>query len=183
MKRLVSAVILSLVAAVVLFAAFHYMRAQGETSNDMFSAPQASSTSKTDDSSSKPVPHTLLTTYFTQGDRGGAAETAYEALPVDNPTTFKCRWPGCTLEIEQSMQVNGSSADNEWALLIYVDGSPSFSYSPWVGEVPSDGSYVLATSNQSIPVTPGKHTVQSYVGSKYGLALWNYHINYRVYAP
>jgi len=185
MKRLVRIGIVSLGAAVVLLAAFHYMRAQGELSSNAVSAPQPhSAIFVTNGPSSKPVSHDLQTTYFTQGLNVGIPETAYDSVAVDNPTTFKCCYPkGCTLEIEQSMQVGGVSyVSNLWAPIVKLDGG-YLAYSPWVGETPTDGFYVLATSNQSIQVTPGTHTVQSFVISIYGLNLYNFHINYRVYVP
>jgi hypothetical protein len=185
MKRLVSIVIVSLVAAVVLFAAFHHMRAQGETSTSVFKSAQAAVASKTDDHSSKPVSHTLLTTYFTQLTTGTSTPItpASEDNPIDNPTTFKCPWPGCTLEIEQSVQMcAGSASGNGWAPLAQVDGN-WLSYSPYVGEVPADGKCVLTTSNQTTAVTPGKHTVQSFVWADDAASLANWHINYRVYIP
>ncbi|MGO8733099.1 MAG: hypothetical protein ACLQVM_09925 [Terriglobia bacterium] len=189
MKRLLRIGIVSLGAAVVLFAAFHYMRAQGETSSSVVEAPEALSADKRADSPTQAVPHTLLTTYFTQAGTMTTpltmAEGAEDYLAVDNPTTFKCQFPkGCTLEIEQSMQVGeGPNVNaNYWAPLVYVDGT-MLSYTPWVGEVPPLTNYVLATSNQSTAVTPGKHTVQSYVWSDSGLTVRFYHITYRVYVP
>jgi hypothetical protein len=119
---------------------------------------------------------------MTQGLAVGTEETGGVNLPVDNLTTFKCLLP-CTLEIEQTVQVGAVSyAANWWAPVVNVDGSP-LAYSPFVGQVPTDDSYVLATVNQSISLKPGTHTVQSFVYSYYGLYLEDYHINYRVYTP
>lgn len=184
MKRLLRIGIVSLAAAVVLFAASQHIRAQGKwPSNE---APKASSASPTNDTSSKPVGHTLLTTYFTQAYVFPhiTYETGDEYLAVDDPTTIKCPFfRGCTLEIEQSVDVGGvTSSGNWWGPFVQVDGSYT-DYSPPVGETPTDGSYVLVTSNQSTPLTPGKHTVQSFVYSYFGLYICSYHINYRVYIP
>ena len=184
MKRLVRIGIVSMAAAVVLFAAFHYMRAQGEGPSSVVKAPHALSAPLTVGPPSKPVSHDLQTTYFTQGLCVDIPETAGEFVAVDNPTTFKCWFPkGCTLEIEQSMQVGGvTHVSNAWGPVVQLDGV-YLQYSPLVGETPTDGYYVLGTSNQSILVTRGTHTVQSFVSSWYGLHVYNYHINYRVYVP
>lgn len=185
MKRLVTIVIVSLVAAVVLFAAFHYMRAQGGSSTSVLKGAQAAVASKTDDHSSRPVSHSLLATYFTQLSTSSSTPitAGSENNPIDDVTTFKCPWRGCTLEIEQSVQMcNGSVSSNRWATLVQVDGTWA-GYSPYVGEVPADGDCVLATTNQTTPVTPGKHTVQSFVYADDAAELANWHINYRVYIP
>jgi hypothetical protein len=113
-------------------------------------------------------------------------ETGETYLALDSPTTIKCPFfppGGCTLEIEQSVAVGGvDSTGNWWGPFVKVDGSFT-SYSPPVGETPTDYSFVLATSNQSTTLTPGKHTVQSFVYSYDGLHVDSYHITYRVYAP
>jgi hypothetical protein len=185
MKRLLRRGIVSLAAAIVIFAAFHYMRAQGESSTSVFKAAQAAVASITNDLSSRPVSHTLLTTYFNQLSTSSATPITAASFdnPIDNPTTFRCPWPGCTLEIEQSVQMcYGSDTGNRWALLAKMDGI-WLDYSPYVGEVPSDTDCVLATSNQTTAVTPGRHTVQSFVYADDAADLGSWHINYRVYVP
>jgi hypothetical protein len=186
MKRLLRIGIVSLAAAVVLFATSQHMRAQGRWPSN--GAPKASSASHTIDTSSKPVGHTLLTTYFTQANYEITAP--YEpGLAFDNaldsPTTIKCPFhEGCTLEIEQSVDAGGvTSSDNWWGPFVELDGAIIYAYFVPVGETPTDESFVLVTSNQSTPLTCGKHTVQSFVYSFDGLYIWAYHINYRVYVP
>jgi len=186
MRRLLRIGIVSLGAAVVLFAAFHYMRAQGKGTWPSHGALKASSASKTNDLSSRPVYHNLLKTYFTQDYVFPYIkyETGDEDLALDDVTTFQCpSLVGCTLEIEVSVDVGDVDyADNWWGPFVQVDGAYT-DYSPPVGETPTDLSFVLVTSNQSTPVTFGKHRVQSFVYSYYGLYVCSYHINYRVYAP
>jgi hypothetical protein len=112
----------------------------------------------------------------------GISETGGDFQAVDTPVTFKCLLP-CTLEIEQSIQVNdGDSTVNWWSGVVQVDGS-YLPYSPYIGETPSDGSYVVGTVNQSTWLAPGTHTVQSFVYSLDGLTVEDYHMNYRVYVP
>jgi hypothetical protein len=174
MKRLLRIGIASLAAAVVLFAASHYVRAQGTWPSN--------GASQTNDPSRHYT--TLLKTYSTQAYVYPYIkyETGGEHLALDGVTTFECPvLDGCTLEIEVSVDVGDvDSPDNWWGPFVQVDGS-WLSYSPPVGETPTDKSYVLVTSNLSTPVTFGKHKVQSFVYSYDGLYVCSYHINYRVF--
>jgi hypothetical protein len=183
MNRIVKIGILSLAAAVVLFAGYHRLRAQEKKSANV-KAPSEQQHFTTSETSGGPVGHFLIESFFTQGFAVGIPETGGEDLAVDTPTTIKCpSHEGCTLEIEQSVQVGlGSASENLWGSAVQLDGS-YLAYSPYVGEVPTDGSYVLATGSQTIPLTYGPHTVQSFVFSYFGLTLEDYHINYRLYIP
>ena len=177
MKRLLRIGIVSLAAAVMLPAAFHFMRAQGEVPSD------SEANHALVDPSGTFVAHTLLGTYFTQG----CPETIYPGPAhnwhgFDNPTTFRC-WRPCTLEVEETVNVgNMTVASNYWALGGRVDGSGLPNWS-WTGTVPSDESWVQGAFNQSIPLTPGSHTVQSFIMSTDGVQLGVYHVNYRIYEP
>jgi hypothetical protein len=184
MKRLVTIGIASLAAGVVLFAAFHYIRAQGSPKSGLTppSAAQESDLSVP----SVNVPHILVATYFTQALNTHVYETwkgeESTGWAVDKPTTIKCPWPGCTLEIEQTAQVGDEDyTTNGWGLGVLIDGT-TWLYTS-VGDVPSDGNFAVGTSDQSTPLTPGKHTVQSFIWSYDGLYLGAYHMNYRVYVP
>jgi hypothetical protein len=174
-----------LAAAVLLFVAFHRMRAQGDRPSHVIPAAQALSLHQNHGNHGRFGPHeNLLATYFAEGDLYPAGvETAGQFLPLDDPTTFVCpAREGCTLEIDQSVQVGGQeTAGNTWGPVVYVDGLPT-SYSPMVGEVPTDLSYALVTSNQTTAVTQGTHTVQSLAWSTYGMGLGTYNIVYRVFA-
>ena len=182
MKRLVRIGFVSLAAAVVLFAAFHRMRAQGERSPNAVNAPQASSQSTPEFVTKTSVARTLLATYINQG-YSGTTEPSYEGVAIDGLTTIKCPWPGCTLEIEQNVQIgNVNYADNTWYLYVDVDGS-QFLAGEAIGQTPLDSDYATGTLIQSGTLTPGTHTVQSFVLSVKGLYLSNYHIDYRVYRP
>ena len=184
MKRLLRSGIVSLAAAIVLFVAFHYMRAQGEKSPNLSGLTPVPQSETADP---KVAHDTLVATYITQG-YSGATNTGYSPLTlltaVDCVTTIKCPWPGCTLEVEASIQVGGVTyTSNEWGTLPQIDGAFAPWPGPWLGETLTDGGWSLATLNWSGPLTPGTHTVQSFAGSYYGMGIYSYHINYRVYVP
>lgn len=186
MKHLVRIGSMVFAAAVVLCAAFQVVRAQGKWPGNEALKPLAASTPNY--APAKPVPHTLLSTFFTQKYYGWQIadlpfETADENAALDEPLNITCPLPqGCTLEIEQSVDVGGvKSAENWWGPFVQVDGNYT-SYGPPVGETPKDESFTLTTSNQSTPLAPGTHAVQSSVYSYYGLYISSYHITYRVYA-
>ncbi len=179
MKRLLRIGIPSLAAAVVLFAAFHYIRAQGQMSPNAVKAPKALVVPAT---TGPNVPHVLLATYMNQVLNSGISESAGINQTVDGLVTFKCLLP-CTLEIEQSVQAGEVYyTGNYWYIGVFMDGSP-LPYGPFQGYLPSDGTWVVGNVNQSISLTPGTHTVQSFVVSYAGLIVEDYHMNYRVYTP
>jgi hypothetical protein len=184
MKQFIRMGLVTLTAAVVLFAAFHRLRAQGERPGHVIRAAGAVSLHTPGDWHSHRGPHaTLLATYFAEGDLyPTGVESAGQFLPLDEPTTLECpAYQGCTVEADQSVQVGGQEATgNTWGPVVYVDGIAT-SYAPTVGEVPSDSSFALVTSNQSILVTQGTHTVQSLAWSTLGMNLGTYSIVYRVF--
>jgi len=92
MKRLVRMGFVSLAAAVVLFAAFHHMRAQGERSPSAVNAPQASSQSAPEFVTKTSVARTLLATYINQR-YAGVSEASYGNVAIDGLTTIKCPCP------------------------------------------------------------------------------------------
>lgn len=178
MRRLLRIGILFMVAAVVLFAAFHFTRAQGKKASPVMEAPQwqVPSTLPAD-------PHTpsynLVSNLFTQNY---AIEQSLEpgGYPLEpGPTHFYC-WAPCTLEININADLGGNDAVGNWLGLGYeVDGQ----FSGWtaVTEVPSDDSWVQATWDWTVNLKPGEHSVQSGVDTYFGAGLWSYHNNYRIY--
>jgi hypothetical protein len=102
--------------------------------------------------------------------------------PLDNPTTITCPsgGRGCMLEIEQTAEVGTwYSGWDVWSLGVLLDDN--WLYSPDEGWTPY-GISGVGTYDQSVPIEPGKHCVQSFVGDYYGYYyLFSYHVNYRVY--
>lgn len=183
MKRLLRIGIVSLAAAGVLFAAFHFTRAQGQASwhaKNFSPAPKVSQS----DQSSKPVRHDLLKTFFTQGyyDGGGPSLPAHTDTALDSPNTFYC-WLPCTLEVDAKVEVwNGKAAYNWLWLDVIVDGEDLGKGVP-VAEAPEDGGVVVGPFDWTVSLKPGTHTVQSFVGPDAEVSLVGWHNNYRIYAP
>jgi hypothetical protein len=105
---------------------------------------------------------------------------------VDNPITINCPAPNlCTFAAEQNLQVNGSTSGNRWAICTEVDGNfMSEPLCPFLGLVSSDGTYIAGSFVQTMHgLSPGQHTVQTFVYSDLGLSRSIYAIVYRVYGP
>ena len=175
MKRLLRIGIVTLAAAVVLFAAFHFVRAQGKGSQPLV----VPSTTRSDPA----VPHVLFWTYLTGAYSSYTELSPAETwIPIDSQTKFTCLLP-CTLEVEQTDYVGDNyTPGNWWGLGFSVDsGSPYWLQEP---DLPTDGAYWEAIWVWSLSLGAGSHTVQSfaesYKGAGYSLA---YHMTYRVYAP
>jgi hypothetical protein len=185
MKRLLRIGIVTLAAAVVLFAAFHFVRAQGEGQGSRSRKPTPQFVEPLTYVTGSPgVPHFLTANYFSQGFPE-TWESAGVPHPVDSLTTFKCPLP-CTLEIDQKVNVgwnDGEPADWIW-LGAVVDGSLTTApYYTAVDELPEDESWVMGVMDQTVCLKAGTHTVQSWLEADQGAELWDYHINYRVYVP
>jgi hypothetical protein len=185
MKLLFKIGILSLAVAGVLFAAFHYTRAQGQNPTSMPGAQANPASAK--DPSGEAMPYNLIASYFNQVAALSLTGTATggDYTSVDNLTTIKCpNYKGCMLEAEQSVQLCLATAnDNRWSLSLYVDGTRE-SYNPYGGLVlNSPVNCELANSAQTASLKAGTHTVQTFVYVDDTTELWSYHIAYRVYAP
>jgi len=176
-KRLLRIAIVSLAAVMVLFAAFHFMRAQGNPSGSVtLDKPLMAESSVTSD----PVGHYLERTYMVQG----VPETteAAGALWIDpSATSFRC-WRPCTLEASITAGLgNVDYASNTFDYGYSVDGGLVLARP--IGTVPSDYSPVMGTWSESFSLSPGAHTVQSRGFTIYGAELYDYHIDYKIYEP
>jgi hypothetical protein len=179
MKRLLKIGIPSLAAAVVLFAAFHYIRAQGEGPGTVAKTPEALVTPAV--IGLPAVAHVLYWTYMTNATPLSGTSESAGLFAIDSPLEFTCHLP-CTLEIEQSAQLGYVDyTSNEVDLGALLDGS--LTLFPIVGETATDYSYTSFNYTQSFSLKPGTHTVQSYGESSDGVYLGFYHMNYRVYVP
>lgn len=175
MNRFLRIATLTVTAAMLLVITSPQLQAQSRWRNQ---APKVSS----GQNSQQNVHPTLYKSYFTQGDYVFLTEGADENLPLDDPTTVVCPSSrGCTLEIEQSVSVGGVDSVGNWCgPFAQVDGQWT-PYGPPAGETPTDKSFILTGSIQTTTLTPGKHTVQSFIYSYFGLTVWSYHVTYRVY--
>jgi len=119
--------------------------------------------------------------YSSSGTSVGAGFVA-----IDSPVTFKCPAGGCTVSAEQNVQVSGTAADNRWAICTTVDGTyMSQPNCPYLGYVPSDGSYAAGSfvQNMSGVTAAGTHTLQTQLYTDDGGTLSIYNIVYRLYTP
>ena len=125
-------------------------------------------------------PKKLLQTKLSYGV-GGAVGAGFAA--IDSPINFAC--PGtttCAYEVEQHVQVAGSTDGNQWAICTQIDGTfltqPSC---PFLGTVPNGalGSGSFAQGASGIP--HGAHTIQTFIYTEDGATVYNYQITYRVY--
>jgi hypothetical protein len=183
MKRFVKIAIVSLATAVVLFAPFRSIQAQGNKASNHAPAHTAQPATQTSETITNATPHFLLATFLTQGVPE-TAEGAEVFFTIDSPTTFYCpNRTGCTLVITQNVEVNGGDASgNLWAIGCNVD-SVSVCDGYWQGETLVDGNYSTGTELSTLSVTRGSHTVNSWVYSFDGLTLAYYNISYQLYIP
>jgi hypothetical protein len=106
-------------------------------------------------------------------------------VAMDSLVTFKCPSPSCTASAEQSVQIGGSVSGNRFAICTYVDGAEMTQpYCPYLGYVSSDGSFVSGSFTQSASgITPGNHTLQTFLYTDDGGDLGIFNITYRLYTP
>jgi hypothetical protein len=119
----------------------------------------------------------------------GSLTVAAGFQPIDALTTVNCpstsTTSACTIEAEQHVQVNGSTAGNNWAICTQVDGQYMAAPAcPFLGAIPSDGSYTTGTFAQSkTGVSVGNHTVRTFLYTTNGATRDIYEITYRLYVP
>jgi hypothetical protein len=167
---------LSVGGATQAFAAHH--------SSGSPSSPMASSSHSTTVAPNAVVKQRVLkVTARSQG--GGIVAVPSGFQPIDGVTTLHC--PGtttCTFEADQNVQVRGSTASNDWAICTQVDGAyMTQPLCPFLGQVPNGffgaGSFVQTQTGLS----PGNHTVRTFLYTDNGADRSIYTILYRVYTP
>jgi hypothetical protein len=125
----------------------------------------------------------LKFTAISSGNLGATVPAGF--APVDAATNLRC--PGtrtCTFEADQNLQVF-SSTSTAWAICTSVDGNfmaePSC---PYLGLAGGTGFFQTGTFAQSMSgITPGTHSVQTFVYSDNGLDVYNYAFVYHIYTP
>jgi hypothetical protein len=126
------------------------------------------------------VKHVLKGTYID----GGAISVAFETPGggLDTPAAITC--PGtksCTLEAEQVVFVGGSN--NQYGICLYVDGKVISAGCLYSGRGAADGSFAMTTITQATTLTPGPHTVQTFLATDVIMDARYYSATYRVYQP
>jgi hypothetical protein len=127
----------------------------------------------------------LHRTYISYDNFPVEVDAGFQA--IDSPLTVVC--PGtsgtCTIVAEQNLQLSGTTTGNRWSTCLAVDGVYSSEpYCPYMGYVPSDGSFTTGSFSQAFSGLPvGRHTVQSFLYTFSGGSRSIYSIHYRVYKP
>lgn len=177
MKKLVT-IAVTVAVVITLFGAHHHVRAQGY---ERLGSPLTGSRSV-----SPPVvltSHSLLTTYIDQGDADVTLAAGFTA--IDSPVTINCQSVGgCTIGAESSTQVGDqTSSGNQWAICTQVDGAFAGNC-PYVGELPTDGTFQNLFLSNAVAVASGTHTVQAFVYvTSAGPLLLRYNNTYHLYRP
>lgn len=130
--------------------------------------------------------HSLKGTYFVPGD---APQTipANQWTAVGPEIDIVC--PGssrCTIEAVQSIQIPGPVADGNYFLFDFrLDGlllDPVIDQE--IGEIPTNGSFLTLSATEFLGnLSPGKHTVQTFLYSLDGTPVSVSNTTYRVYNP
>jgi hypothetical protein len=102
--------------------------------------------------------------------------------PIDGPQDLECKSKRCTYEVDQNVQVSGSTDSNSWAICTQIDGvfmtAPNC---PFLGLVPNGpygaGSFVQTQSG----LAKGPHQLRTFLYTEFGAELANYTLIYRVY--
>jgi len=130
--------------------------------------------------------HSLQGTYLSVGNGFGASIPSFTYTPIDAAQTVTCPGPvgSCTLLANQFLVTQGSSASNNYAICLYIDGALISQGCYYTADSPNDGTYVFgSTSNWEVGVPVGTHTMQSVVFSNDGCTYDEYQFQYLVYKP
>jgi hypothetical protein len=160
--------------AITLFGASHRVRAEG---NQRAYGPPGAYLPV---SSLAVLPaHTLITSYSDYGD-DGTSGNGYQA--VDGAFNTNCTSvAGCTIELDSWVTVGGSSGPL-YAVCLFVDGVQAPDC-PYIGPLPSTGSFITGSGSQTVAVGPGTHTLQTLVFTTGPATIGFYHNNYHLYRP
>jgi hypothetical protein len=104
---------------------------------------------------------------------------------IDSPLNFTCPKGGCTVTADINLQVGeNTTADNLVAVCAELDGTIMLPGCPNIIVMPTNNLFVGGSfgSAQS-GVTAGPHTLQSFVGTTFGVSRSFYYITYRLYTP
>jgi hypothetical protein len=128
------------------------------------------------------APRKLVKT-TTSFDNAIAAKAAgFQAIDALSVVNCPAAAANCLIEAEQNVQVNGTAANNRWAICTQVDGvfmgQPSC---PFLGVIPTGSVFVAGSFKQHQQVAPGNHTVRTFLFTDFGGNLSIYHIDYAVY--
>jgi hypothetical protein len=142
-----------------------------------------------------PTLHTnqvLQGSHLVHGTRAGTFFPAGTFTAVDRLGTVQC--PGtsgnCTIAANMWVQTGlSSTSPNNYAVCLFVDGnsvdsSDTSNGCHYTEDTPSTGSFIEGSGlNQLSGVSPGLHTVQTFLYTNNGTPVYNFNISYQVYKP
>jgi hypothetical protein len=126
-------------------------------------------------------PKKLLQTKFSYGNVNATVGSGFQA--IDAPFIFTC--PGtstCAYEVQQHVQVAGSTDGNLWAICTKIDGVDlSQPGCPFLGDIPN-GTFGSGSFSQGASgIAHGQHTLQTFLYSDDGATIYNYRFTYSLY--
>jgi hypothetical protein len=131
--------------------------------------------------------HTLYATFAKYNNTptfaGGGTQ------PLDDATTVTCPVGGgsCLIEFDQYVQIGSSATNNRWAICSKLDGVfVSTPNCPYQGYTNFGGNYFYKVGSFvqfAGSVSPGTHTVRTFIDSDDGLTVGIWSLTYRVYQP
>jgi len=104
--------------------------------------------------------------------------------PLHDPVAIRCPGPSpCVLAAEQHQQVRSATAGNRWTVCTKVDGVfLTMPTCPFYDAADADGVFHVGSFSQSdVGFGVGRHTVQSFLYSDFGVEDAHTSITYRVY--
>jgi hypothetical protein len=126
--------------------------------------------------------HKAINTVINSGN-GGAALPAGTGTGIDAATIVNCPTVnGCTLGIDAMVHIYFGLHFNRWAICATVD-SGTVPPCPLNQQRDFDFGYDAGNQLLNIHVTPGNHTVQTYVVPSQAATLQNWEVHYTMYKP
>jgi hypothetical protein len=190
MRRAFYSVVGLTTMALVLLGTYPHVFAQAESEEP--NPPASASVSLSATAATLATNQVLQRNYLVHGTQSGTFFPAGTFKGVDSPRKVEC--PGtsgkCTIAANMWVQTGlSSTSPNNYAVCLFVDGvnvdsSNSSNGCHFTEDTPSTGSFVEGSElNQLSGVSPGLHTVQTFLFSNNGTPVYNFNISYQVYKP
>ena len=110
-----------------------------------------------------------------------AKTTSAGFAPLDKPTTINCKSSsGCTLVVESMAQIY-PFADAQASINPEVDGE-LLNLAGALTDVPNSNGFTFINARANLSISPGKHTVQTYLYVGYTYYSGDWQIDYSVWS-
>jgi hypothetical protein len=125
--------------------------------------------------------HKLASVTIDSGDPISALAAGYTEIDA---TTVKCTKPTCTIAVGITAQAgNQAVAQVPWAACAVVDGNFAPNGCPFLGELPTDNTYVTGATTQTFSVTKGTHAVSFDIYVTSAATAGVYDVQYELLTP